>query len=76
MMAIKNQCKTCIKNQKEEHYELIKNEITKHDINKNKICNKCNQIKCVTEVFKDKTKYNRYRTICKTVLLNINQIIE
>ena len=61
----KNQCKNCIKNKEEEHYELIKDEINQYDINKNKTCNKFNQIKCIIEFYKDKTKYDGYHTICK-----------
>ena len=61
----KNQCKNCIKNKQEEHYELIKDEINQYHINKNKTCNKCNQNKCITKFHKDKTKYDIYHTICK-----------
>ena len=67
-----NQCKNCINNRKNEHYELIKDEIY-NDITKTKTCNKCNQIKCVTEFHKDKTKYDGYHTQCKTCNNNVKQ---
>ena len=59
-----NQCKICINNRIKEHYKLIKDEIY-NDITKNKTCNKCHQIQCVTEFHKDKTKYDGYHTQCK-----------
>ena len=58
-----DQCKNCINNRIKEHYELIKDEIY-HDISKNKTCNKCNQIKCVTEFHKDRKSNDGYKNQC------------
>ena len=65
-----NQCKNCINNRIKEHYELITDEIY-NDITKNKNCNKCNHIKCITVFHKDKTKYDRYHTQCKNCNNNV-----
>ena len=56
-----SRCKNCIDNRKNEYFDALKDEINQHekvyyDINKNKTCNKCYQIKCVTEFYKDKSK--------------------
>ena len=63
-------CRNCINNRHKEYYDTIKNDINQpeieyYHINKSKTCNTCNQIKCVTEFYKDKTKYDGYHSQCK-----------
>ena len=76
----RNQCKSCEAEYNKKYYDnKIKDELNRqekedYDINKNKTCNKCNQIKCITEFYKDKSQKDGYHAQCKTC--NDNHQIE
>ena len=68
-----NQCKNCIDNRRKEHFELITDEINQHDINNNKTCNKCNQIKNITEYYKQNGNHDGYYNLCKNCHNNLKK---
>ena len=63
---------------RKEYNDIIKHEINQYEreyyvINKNKIYDKSNQIKCLIECFKNRTKSEGYHAVCKNCDCNINK---